>query len=215
MTNQPLLDSAPASSPNGSRANLRLPSNTVHVPAVKQATGYSCGAAATLSLLQFWYGDRFADATERDLFGPLDTTPENGTEPEPITAYLREAGLQAEYRHEDVTLAELERAVEAGHPPLVDLQAWRDFEHPWEEVWDAGHYAILVGHDAEHLFFMDPSILTHGAYAYMPKGELAERWHDLAGPENLRLYRMAVFVRGERPLWHPGGDLPGMAMRLG
>ena len=86
------------------------------------------------------------------------------------------------YVHGDVTLAQLERAVDAGQPPIVDLQAWRDVEHPWTEVWDAGHYAILVGYDAEHLFFMDPSVLTAAAYAYMPRGELDERWHDLAGP---------------------------------
>ena len=187
------------------------------MPAVKQRTDFSCGAAATLSLLRFWRGEAYARIEEDALFGPLDTTPSNGTEPEPITEYLRKvAGLEATYVHGDVTLAHLERAVDAGHPPIVDLQAWRDFEHPWAEVWDAGHYAILVGYDAEHLFFMDPSVLTVSGYAYMPRGELNERWHDTAGPDNRRLERMTVFVRSPGlPLWTPRGELPTTAMRLG
>jgi predicted double-glycine peptidase len=202
--------------PPPSRSNVRLPSNVVHVPAVKQRTDYSCGAAATLALLRFWHGDAYARVEEHDLFAALDTTPSNGTEPEPITEYLRRrANLEATYLHGDVTLAHLERAVDAGHPPLVDLQAWRDTDQPWPEVWDAGHYAILIGHDAEHLFFMDPSVLTHGAYAYMPRGELNERWHDLAGPDNRRLERMTIFVHGSQPRWTPSCPVPTSAMRLG
>jgi hypothetical protein len=54
-----------------------------------------------------------------------------------------------------------------------------------------------------------------GAYAYMPRGELNERWHDLAGPENRKLERMTVFVRGGQPRWTPGGPLPTTAVRLG
>ena len=63
---------------------------------------------------------------------------------------------------------------------------------------------VLVGYDAEHLFFMDPSVLTPGAYAFMPRAELDERWHDLAGLDDRRLQRMVVFVRGEGPRWAPG-----------
>jgi hypothetical protein len=202
--------------PQSSRFQVRLPTNLVHVPAVKQRTEYSCGAAATLSLLRFWQPEAYARIEEHELFGVLETTPANGTEPEPIVAYLRSvAGLDATYVHGDVTLAHLERAVDAGHPPIVDLQAWRDTDHPWPEVWDAGHYAILVGHDAEHLFFMDPSVLTVGAYAYIPKGELNERWHDLAGPDNKRLERMTIFARGTHPRWTPTAPVPTSAVRLG
>lgn len=195
---------------------LPLPSNVVHVPAVKQRTDYSCGAAATLSVLRFWRAAEYERTSERDLFSALDTTPSNGTEPEPITDYLRDvARLEARYVHGDVTLAHLEREVDLGRPPIVDLQAWRDTDAPWPEVWDAGHYAILVGYDADHLFFMDPSVLTAGAYAYMPRAELYERWHDLAGPKNDRLERMTVFVHGDGAPWKPNGAAPKTAVRLG
>lgn len=201
----------------GSRATLLLPSNVIHVPCVKQRTDFSCGAAATLSLLRYWVPGAFEDADESDLFEPLKTTEAGGTEPEPITAYLRDVvGLEATYANGDVTLAQLERAIDAGEPPLVDLQAWRDQHKPWKEIWDAGHYVVLVGYDAENLFFMDPSVLSPGAYAYLPRAELDERWHDLAGPEDLRVWRMTVFVRGDGEHWTPDGSAPTTtATRMG
>jgi Peptidase_C39 like family len=201
----------------GSRATLLLPSNLIHVPCVKQRTDFSCGAAATLSLLRYWVPGAFEDAHEDDLFEPLRTTSKSGTEPEPIEAYLRDVvGLEATYVHGDVTLAQLERAVDASQPPIVDLQAWRDDHKPWPEVWDAGHYVILVGYDAENLFFMDPSVLSPGPYAFLPRAELDERWHDLAGPEDRRVWRMTVFVRGEDgEHWTPEGSTPTTATRMG
>ena len=45
----------------------------------------------------------------------------------------------------DVRTEELERAVLAGEPPIVDLQAWSDHDAPWISTWDAGHYVVLVG----------------------------------------------------------------------
>ncbi len=184
---------------------------------MKQRTDFSCGAAATLSLLRFWVPGAFEDAHEEDLFEPLHTTEAGGTEPEPIAAYLRDVvGLDATYAKADVTLAQLEGAIDAGQPPLVDLQAWRDGNRPWPEVWDAGHYVVLVGYDAENLFFMDPSVLSPGPYAFVPKAELDERWHDLAGPQDERVWRMTVFVRGDDgEHWTPDGGTPTTATRMG
>jgi predicted double-glycine peptidase len=193
-----------------------LPANLVSVPVVKQATDFSCGAAATLSMLRLWRWDAYARVDERALYAALRTTGTHGTEPEPITEYLcNEARLDACYRHTDVTLAELEAAVDAGEPPIVDLQAWRDRDAPWAETWDAGHYVILVGYDAERLFVMDPSVLTPGGYAFFPRAELSERWHDLTGPNDARVDRMTIFVRGRGPRWVPlAGGREG-ATRLG
>ncbi|MGH7294887.1 MAG: C39 family peptidase, partial [Polyangiaceae bacterium] len=145
---------------------MALPPNRIAVPVVKQGTNYSCGAAATLSMLRLWRADAFAAVEERSLFAALDTTEAHGTEPEPMVEVLqRQGGLSADYRHGDVTLAQLERAVDAGEPPIVDLQAWRDDHAPWRETWNAGHYVILVAHDRDNLYVMDPSVLTPGGYA--------------------------------------------------
>jgi predicted double-glycine peptidase len=187
----------------------------IHVPVVKQATDFSCGSAAALSLLRFWRWDAYARTSETALHDALDTTRARGTEPEPIAAYLRSAaGLDAVYRHGDVTIAQLEQALDAGQPPIVDLQAWRDHKDvPYRDTWDAGHYVVLVGYDAENLFFMDPSVLTTGDCAYMPRAELDERWHDLAGDHDARVERMVLFVRGGRP-WTPVGPPPRTVTRL-
>jgi hypothetical protein len=166
-------------------------------------------------MLRYWRWETFSTVDEMSLHMALRTTETQGTEPEPIVEYLREiVGLDAEYRHGDVTLAQLERAVDAGQPPIVDLQAWRDDGRPWRDTWDAGHYVILVGYDAERLFVMDPSVLTTGAYAFLPRAELDERWHDLAGMDELRLERMAIFVRGPGCHWMPDEPVETSATRL-
>jgi predicted double-glycine peptidase len=181
---------------------------------VKQQTNFSCGAAATLSILRYWKWETFATVDEAELFPVLGTTIAHGTEPEPMVDHLRACGLAAEYRYGDVTVGQLERAVDAGQPPIVDLQAWRDTNLPWRETWDAGHYVLMVGYDSERLYVMDPSVMTPGAYAFLPRVELDERWHDLAGLENLRLERMAIFVRGRGPRWVPDEPVESMATRL-
>jgi predicted double-glycine peptidase len=184
---------------------VRLPANLVGVPIVKQVTDFSCGAAATLAMLRLWRWETYAHVEETDLHDALQTTGESGTEPEPIAEYLRVAAhLRAEYRHGDVTLSHLQQAVDRGEPPIVDLQAWRDRDRPWRETWDAGHYVVLVGYDAERLFVMDPSVLTPGGYAYLPAAELDERWHDLAGPHDVPVERMVIFVpSGSGARWQP------------
>ncbi|MDP9034168.1 MAG: C39 family peptidase, partial [Myxococcota bacterium] len=148
------------------RDPIALPPNLVPVPRVKQRTNYSCGNAATLALLRYWRWDAYARLEESALYAPLRTTPARGTEPEPMAAYLRSVeGMDAQYRHGDLTVADLERAVSAGQPPIVDLQAWSDQDAPYRDVWDAGHYVVMVGYDAKRFFFMDPGTLTPGSYA--------------------------------------------------
>ncbi|MDP9001051.1 MAG: C39 family peptidase [Myxococcota bacterium] len=193
-----------------------LPRNLVRVPSVKQRTDFSCGAAATLSLLRYWRWNVYARVDETALYVPLKTTRSNGTEPEPIAAFLSIAGeIPAEYAHTSVTVADLEQAVDSREPPIVDLQAWIDDDMPWRDVWDAGHYVIMVGYDDERVFFMDPSTMTPGGCAYLPRREFHERWHDLAGDPYVRLEHMAIFAHGSTPVWVPNEPAPERAAKLG
>jgi predicted double-glycine peptidase len=191
-----------------------LPVNVVPVPIVQQRQCFSCGAAATLLLLRYWRVDAYARVEESVLYEPLHTTNARGTEPEPMVELFRANGLEANYRHGDVPVEDLERAVDRREPPIVDLQAWLDFPSPWSETWDAGHYVVMVGYDAEHLFFVDPSRATPGGYAYLPRAGLEERWHDLAGERDAPHHHMAIFVRGARR-WSPAEPLPLRATALG
>ena len=185
------------------------------MPEVKQRSDYSCGNAAALSILRYWRWSDFAEVGERQLYAPLETTEQGGTEPEPMAQFFRRCGLDAQYRWGDVAVTELERAVDAREPPVVDLQAWRDDERrPWRETWDSGHYVILVGYDAERLFFFDPSVLAKGEYVYFPRDELEERWHDTTGTADTKVEHMAIFVRGGRPTWAPRNGVARAATRM-
>jgi ABC-type bacteriocin/lantibiotic exporter with double-glycine peptidase domain len=202
------------------KAIAPLPPNLVSVPPVKQATDFSCGAAATLAVLRYWRQEAFSDVDEAALYGPLQTSRSRGTDPQPMASYLHRAlDLRVAYRHSDVTVRDLERAVDEMAPPILDLQAWSDHDTPWRHVWDAGHYVVMVGYDAEHLFFLDPSTLTAGTYAFLPREDLDERWHDIVGERDERFERMAIFVGGTpgpaRGAWRAGDPPPARATRLG
>jgi hypothetical protein len=71
----------------------------------------------------------------------------------------------------------------------------------------------MVGYDDERLYFADPSTMTPHGYVFLPRVELEERWHDLAGMSDDRVERMAIFVRGSarRP---SNGAPPACAVKL-
>jgi predicted double-glycine peptidase len=187
----------------GAGADQPLPANHVATPVLRQEVNYSCGDNAALSVLRFWRPDIYDGVTEQDLYGPMKTTPDNGTEPEDIAAYINGVpGLKAEYRT-DVPIADVEAAVDRGQPPIVDIQAWQGDtgvanEEPWGASWDNGHFVVLTGYDDVNFYFMDPSTdaLPDGTkrYAYIPRSELVDRWHDGAGPQNVHVRRMVIFV---------------------
>ena len=97
------------------------------MPLVRQQTSYSCGDAAALALLRYWKHDEYKQIPETALYRPLGTTAKDGTDPYAIAAYLDALpGLRAEVRDTTPTLAELERAIDRGDPPIVDIEAWQE-----------------------------------------------------------------------------------------
>ncbi len=168
------------------------------IPDVRQSTNYSCGAAALQAVLAHW------GISEREdrLMTRLHTTPEKGTSPDNIVRGAREFGLQAELR-EGLGLADLEAGLAAGFTVIVDLQARREaVGRPWTELWDDGHYMVLLGMDDRNLYFEDPSLL--GSRGYIARQEFLDRWHDYEGDEPLdasdrKYVHAAIFIRGQRP----------------
>ncbi len=212
-----VVDAVPNDPPAERSGDLAsLPPNLVRVPLVQQSQGFSCGAAATMMLLRYWCFDAYAGVDESELYEALETTSARGTEPEPMVgAPARRNGLDAAYRNGNVTIADLEHAVDVREPPIVDLQAWSDHNAPWLETWDAGHYVLLIGYDEQRLYFADPSRATPLGYAFLLRTELEARWHDLAGPHDLRVERMAIFVRGTSRWSSSDAPAPRCASRLG
>jgi predicted double-glycine peptidase len=190
----------------------RLPSRALPVPLVSQATNYSCGAAALLSILYYW---KVYDGNETDLYKSLKTNKKNGTQPEKIVEVARQFGLEAHYV-ENMKLEELRDHLSKGHTVVVNLQAWRDESGkeaalPWSEVWDSGHYVVLVAMDRKNAYFMDPS--GHAGYTWVPISEMMDRWHDsdrLRG-RLVKYYQLAVVIRGQSSL--PSAPAPLIRMQ--
>jgi predicted double-glycine peptidase len=201
-----------------------LPDHYLNVPIMRQATAYSCGPAALLSVLYYWRVDQ--DSSEDDLYAVTGATPADGTEPEGLVRGARSHGLQAEYyRDGEYNLGRLQRALRRGDTVIVGYQAWiMDRGHGrvpppepaapephWPGRWDDGHYSVVVGLDASNIYLMDPSAGV--GYGYMPVGEFLTRWHDVERDGQGRWIhhqRMAIEIHGDHPL--PG--FPGPLVRV-
>ena len=189
-----------------------VPKGFLPLPLVEQETDYSCGPASLLSVLRYW---QVFEGAERDLYGPLDTTPKDGTEPQKLVEVAARYGLSAEMR-EGMSVSDLSAALKRGDTVIVDFQAWREEgvpRLPWEEVWEDGHYSVLAAMAAKNAYFMDP--VAEGAYAYMPLDELPKRWHDYEdrhGTVN-RSFQLGVIIRGKTPIEAPSKP-PSRPIRL-
>jgi predicted double-glycine peptidase len=171
------------------------------VPDGRQDVDYSCGAVALQTVLTYWTGQEYF---ETELMEMLHTT-ENGTLPEDIVRVAREEGLSAELK-EHMTIKELEKLVGEGIPVIVDGQAWRDDkdkDKPWTEVWESGHYMVVIGFDKGNVYFEDPSLF--GSRGVMTREEFNDRWHDYEGPipfnkKTARVYEhMGIVIKGDKP----------------
>lgn len=183
----------------------RIPASLLRVPMIRQQTGFSCGAAALQSVLQYW-GRTIDD--ERLLYNRLGTKPEGGTRPKSIATVARELGLDAVAR-QLLTHDDLYWATKRGETVILSLQRW-GANLPEEECTD-GHFVVLMGimgDDDEEVFVMDPYT---GTVAWMPASDLLDRWHDRAWPGEPCDRRVAIFVKGKKA--HPAPLPTGLASR--
>src|ERR1043166_7616596 len=96
----------------------------INIPDVRQATGYTCGTAALMSLLAYydWRGD---DQAEKYVAQECGTTSKNGTEPDQIMRVARKYGLKCDMKN-GMTLADVEKHLAKGEPVMVAYQAWTE-----------------------------------------------------------------------------------------
>lgn len=175
-----------------------LPAGALQVPVVRQATGYSCGAAVLLAVLFYW---RAYEGTESGLLEVTGTSRTEGAKPQGLVKGAQKYGLNAYYK-EKVSPQDLREALDRGETVILDLQAWpKDRpELPWSKRRENGHYMVLTALDGKYAYFMDPAVGT--GYTYIPVAELLERWHDYENMENgvWENERLAVFISGKIPL---------------
>lgn len=191
------------------QAPPRLPAKVLPVPLFRQSTGFACGAASMQAVLAYW---RAYEGRESALYPILGTTEAQGTPPEGLVAGARHFGLEARMK-EGTELADLRAALAAGETVILNLQAWREAPSkgtPWKDLWEDGHYVVLVGLDDTHLYAMDPSVTA--GYAYLPLAEFEDRWHDYTTVAGRRreFRHLAIFIKGKQPL----AALPAPLVRM-
>jgi predicted double-glycine peptidase len=197
LLSAPALASPPARIP----ANPAFPKphgkptrQLVGIPDVMQVNEYSCGPAAVQAILSY-YG---VWGYQADFAKELGTSPDQGTHPVKMTAYLKKWGLDAKLV-KGLKPADLRRYVDQGVPVIVDFQAWgvpagKDYKNEWED----GHYTIVLGYDRTGFFMEDPSLL--GTIGYLSEKELNRRWHDyeVEGGKRVDNYGLAIVVKGKK-----------------
>ncbi|HNF96593.1 MAG TPA: C39 family peptidase, partial [Pseudomonadota bacterium] len=180
--------------PSAKAASPRLPQDALPIPLVRQQSDHSCGPAVLVAVLRYF---QVWDGPETNLHRLLGTSADQGTLPEAIAFGARRFGLQASVE-QPMTLVQLQSAVRAGKPVILELQAWRDPKgrrESWLNNWDDGHYVVLTGMDHQYAYFMDPS--TDNAYTYVPLQELLSRWHDVnpvRGPRSQHDYHLGIVI---------------------
>jgi len=164
----------------------------IYLPIVRQAYDYSCGAASLASCLYYW---GVWDGREPELYDLLGTTDE-GTSGEGLIAGARNYGLTA-YSKSNMTLEELQGLTAEGYTVILSIQAWGSYtaETKMSEVWDDGHYVVLVGIKNGLVYLMDPSVA--GMYRVMGAGELLECWHDYNDQGDYD-YHAGIIIRGTK-----------------
>src|SRR5690606_6541339 len=107
--------------------------------------------ASTMAVLGY-YGDW---VMEDELAKELKADPNNGTPYKNIVSYAESKGYTAKVKT-GMSIEALKAHLDAKQPVIVLIQAWGERTKPWSETWDAGHYVVAIGYDAERVYFMDP-----------------------------------------------------------
>ncbi|HMA07121.1 MAG TPA: hypothetical protein VKP68_04645, partial [Ramlibacter sp.] len=85
-----------------------------------------------------------------------------------------------------------------------------DQPQSYADDWEDGHYAVVVGMDAEKIYFMDPS--TIGNYTFIRVQEFVARWHDYYvdhdGSRVNLVHFGIVFGAASKPAYEPGALRP-------
>lgn len=167
------------------------------VPLVRQAYDYSCGAACLASCLYYW---GVWDGRETELYPLLNTTHE-GTKGNNILLVAKQYGLKQVGYKTDMTVEQLKILAMQGFTIILNIQAWGTSyseNQDWSQVWEDGHYVVLVAVQSDYVVLMDPAI--PGQYGRMSINELRARWHDWSDDGTTQEYHTAILLKGEQPI---------------
>lgn len=111
----------------------------------------------------------------------------------------RSFGLDVSYRN-NLGLGDLKAYLDAGYTCILNIQAWGNYDSQtnFEEVWEDGHYVVLVNLINDDVEVMDPSIA--GQYGRLSRNEFEARWHDWSDDGSSKEYHTAILLRGVKEI---------------
>lgn len=196
------------------------------VPLVRQSYDYSCGAACLAACLYYWGAwDGREPELYQQLGTTCDGTHSAGILQGAI--HLAGDKLTTIGYKTNLTIDQLYVLALQGFTCILNIQAWGNYGNvkeewfdptlynkqvtkrletvgartpgkiDWAEVWDSGHYVVLVEVRDEDVVVMDPSI--PGRYGRISKIDLDARWHDWSDDGLTKEYHTAIILRGMEP----------------
>lgn len=162
----------------------------IDLPNATQVEDYTCGPSCLLVIASYFgVGPEHEWDFEADMM-----MSKGGADPIHITTAAERYGLQVqEYR--PMRDADLVACLDRGQPVIIMLQAWaKQRPASYANEWGEGHYVVAIGYDDVVFYFEDP--VLHGSRGYVPRSELAERWHDIEGdpPAQLRTPQLGIAI---------------------
>ena len=157
-------------------------------PETRQTFNFDCGANALVSMLVF------CGIEEReDRIVALAGTTKAGTSTVGILRVLTYYGLSHVARQQ-MCPADLRIAIDHGFPTLVTLQAYRESNRRYRELWKDGHWVVAIGYNGQRFYFEDPSAFHR---TWLADEELRQRWHDVDNGHRIRGWGCTVQVAGQ------------------
>lgn len=142
-------------------------------PRIRQTEDYNCSVFCVMAVLKYYNINKSYEAIARG----VRLNRETGAPPDNVVEYLRLCGLKTE--EGKLTEKTLTNCIDSNIPVIIPLQAYADEENPdWINLWDHGHYEVLIGYSDNYFIFEDPS---SDKYEYIEKPEFHMRWHDTDG----------------------------------
>ncbi len=159
----------------------------IDLPNTAQLEDYTCGPAALLAIFTY-YG---VGPEQEDELAQVMGISTEGSDPVHLVTAARRFGLTCE-EFRPMTIAQLERCLDARRPVLIMLQAWGSEPSPYRVRWDDGHWIVAIGYAGGRVYFEDP--LIYSTRGYLTYEELDLRWHDLEGADNVRVEHYGVAI---------------------
>ena len=158
-------------------------------PELRQVYLFDCGANELQQMLVF------AGINEREdaIMKLAGTDPENGTSTAGVLQVFSAYNLP-HLSGDQMMPDNLRRGIDAGHPTILTLQAYRDDPGiPYSACWNDGHWVAAIGYYETGIIFDDPAAFTR---TWLDDAELCERWHDLDSGD-VRLYHWGCTLLAE------------------